>query len=396
MNYSIDNSLAKVLVIDAEDEMRDHIASYLQNSGYNTITATDGETGLAMIQSEKPGCVLCDLNLPKLDGINVLRHIADVDAELPIIVMSGQGEMNDVVEALRLGASDFLITPIVDLEVLEHAIERSLERYSLRQDNIRYRMQLEQANSVLKNNLAMLEQDQQAGLMVQMKMLPVSPMQKGAYVFRHQIVPSLYLSGDFVEHVTVGTDHVVFFVADVSGHGASSAFVTVLLKNLTARMRSDYNHLHKDTILHPGEFLVQANAELMATGIGKHATMFYAVLNTRRNSLVYTVAGHLPLPILLADNETRYLEGQGAPVGLFEDAEYEETSLELPEEFRLMLFTDGILEVLDEPSLAAKEKFLLTQSPAMRAETGMVLKHYNVDPSQKYPDDIAVLLVDKH
>ena len=91
--------------------------------------------------------------------------------------------MTDVVEALRLGASDFLIKPIVDLEVLEHSIERSLERYSLRQENSRYRAQLEQANSVLKNNLAVLEQDQQAGLMVQMKMLPVSPMQKGLMYF---------------------------------------------------------------------------------------------------------------------------------------------------------------------------------------------------------------------
>lgn len=396
MEYPANNSLAKVLIIDADEAMRDQVAGYLQNTGYNTFTAPDGETGLAMIQSEKPGCVLCDLNLPKLDGINVLRHIANADAELPIIVISGEGEMSDVVEALRLGASDFLIKPIVDLEVLEHAIERSLERYNLRQDNIRYRAQLEQANSVLKNNLAVLEQDQQAGLLVQMKMLPVSPMQKGAYVFRHQIVPSLYLSGDFVEYVTVGNDHVVFFVADVSGHGASSAFVTVLLKNLAARMRSDYNHLNKETILHPAEFLVQANAELMATGIGKHATLFYAVLNTRGNSLVYTVAGHLPLPILIADKETRYLEGQGAPVGLFEDAEYDEVELSLPDEFRLMVFSDGILEVIDEPSLAAKEKHLLTNKPALRADPEVVLQNYAVDSSQKYPDDIAVLLVDKH
>ncbi|MBT8149162.1 MAG: fused response regulator/phosphatase [Pseudomonadales bacterium] len=396
MEYPANNSLAKVLIIDADGAMRDQVAGYLQNTGYNTFTAPDGETGLAMIQSEKPGCVLCDLNLPKLDGINVLRHIANADAELPIIVISGEGEMSDVVEALRLGASDFLIKPIVDLEVLEHAIERSLERYNLRQDNIRYRAQLEQANSVLKNNLAVLEQDQQAGLLVQMKMLPVSPMQKGAFVFRHQIVPSLYLSGDFIEYVTVGNDHVVFFVADVSGHGASSAFVTVLLKNLAARMRSDYNHLNREAILHPAEFLVQANAELMATGIGKHATLFYAVLNTRRNSLVYTVAGHLPLPILIADKETRYLEGHAGPVGLFEDAEYDEVELSLPDEFRLMVFSDGILEVIDEPSLAAKEKHLLTNKPPLRADPEAVLQNYAVDSSQKYPDDIAVLLVDKH
>jgi sigma-B regulation protein RsbU (phosphoserine phosphatase) len=396
VDYPNSTSLTKVLIIDADAAMREHVADYLKNTGYNTVTASDGEAGLAMIQSESPGCVLCDLNLPKVDGVSVLQLISNEDVELPIIVISGEGEMTDVVEALRLGASDFLIKPIVDLEVLEHSIERSLERYSLRQENSRYRAQLEQANSVLKNNLAVLEQDQQAGLMVQMKMLPVSPMQKGAYVFRHQIVPSLYLSGDFVEYITVGNDHVVFFVADVSGHGASSAFVTVLLKNLTARVRSEYNHSGTDTILHPAEFLVQANAELMATGIGKHATLFYAVLNTRRNNLVYTVAGHLPLPILIANNEARYLEGKGAPVGLFDDAEYDEVELSLPSEFRLMLFSDGILEVLEDASLSDKEKYLLSHAPSSRADPESVLKNYAVDSTQKYPDDIAVLLVDKH
>ena len=396
MDYPNSTSLTKVLIIDADATMREHVADYLKNTGYNTVTASDGEAGLAMIKGESPGCVLCDLNLPKVGGVSVLQLISNEDAELPIIVISGEGEMTDMVEALRLGASDFLIKPIVDLEVLEHSIERSLERYSLRQENSRYRAQLEQANSVLKNNLAVLEQDQQAGLMVQMKMLPVSPMQKGAYVFRHQIVPSLYLSGDFVEYITVGNDYVVFFVADVSGHGASSAFVTVLLKNLTARVRSEYNHSGTDTILHPAEFLVQANAELMATGIGKHATLFYAVLNTRRNHLVYTVAGHLPLPILIANNEARYLEGKGAPVGLFDDAEYDEVELSLPSEFRLMLFSDGILEVLEDASLSAKEKYLLSHAPSSRAGPESVLKNYAVDSTQKYPDDIAVLLVDKH
>jgi sigma-B regulation protein RsbU (phosphoserine phosphatase) len=182
VDYPNSTSLTKVLIIDADAAMREHVADYLKNTGYNTVTASDGEAGLAMIQSESPGCVLCDLNLPKVDGVSVLQLISNEDVELPIIVISGEGEMTDVVEALRLGASDFLIKPIVDLEVLEHSIERSLERYSLRQENSRYRAQLEQANSVLKNNLAVLEQDQQAGLMVQMKMLPVSPMQKGAYV----------------------------------------------------------------------------------------------------------------------------------------------------------------------------------------------------------------------
>ncbi|MDG2035189.1 MAG: PP2C family protein-serine/threonine phosphatase, partial [Pseudomonadales bacterium] len=232
-------------------------------------------------------------------------------------------------------------------------------------------------------------------LQVQMKMLPVSPMQKSAYIFHHQIVPSVYLSGDFVEYVTVGADHVVFFMADVSGHGASSAFVTVLMKNLTARMRSDYSRHGNDGILHPAEFLAQANAELLGTGIGKHATLFYAVLDTQNNRLTYSVAGALPVPILITDGEARYLEGQGAPVGLFEQTNYQEKTVDLPDKFRFMMFSDGILEVLGQDSLAKKEAFLLSEAPKMKADIESIFESFNVDESQQYPDDIALLVVDK-
>jgi len=220
-------------------------------------------------------------------------------------------------------------------------------------------------------------------------------MQKSAYIFHHQIVPSVYLSGDFVEYVTVGPDHVVFFMADVSGHGASSAFVTVLMKNLTARMRSDYNRQKDDDILHPAEFLVHANDELLGTGIGKHATIFYAVLDTQNNRLTYSVAGALPVPILIANGEARYLEGQGAPVGLFEETNYQEIVVDLPDKFRIMMFSDGILEVLEQESLAKKEAFLLSEAPKMKADIESVFNGFNVDENEQYPDDIALLIVDK-
>ena len=388
--------LVKILIIDDDESVRHSIATYLTDSGYDTFEAGDGAQGLEVMESVSPELVLCDLRMPKLDGINVLKAISDKYAHVPIIVISGAGVMSDVVEALRLGASDYLIKPILDLEVLEHAIERSLERYSLRRENLAYRQKIEQANIELKSSLAVLEQDQQAGLQVQMKMLPVSPMQKGAYVFRHKIVPSLYLSGDFVEYVTVGNDHVAFFVADVSGHGASSAFVTVLMKNLTARMRSDYNRYRKDSILHPAEFLAQANAELLGTEIGKHATLFFAVLDTQRNQLTYSVAGQLPLPLLVTDEGAQYLEGKGAPVGLFEQTSYEEVELQLPPKFRIMMFSDGILEVLPAKSLADKEAMLLEAAADCRADLLSVFDRLGVDTSQNYPDDIALLVVDKH
>ena len=78
-------------------------------------------------------------------------------------------------------------------------------------------------------------------------------------------------------------------------------------------------------------------------------------------------------------------EGKGAPVGLFDDAEYDEVELSLPSEFRLMLFSDGILEVLEDASLSAKEKYLLNHAPSSRADPESVLKNYAVDSTQKYP-----------
>lgn len=392
---SSSTDLVKVLVIDDDENVRRSIVSYLNDSGYHTFEAADGEEGLAKMASEKPELVLCDLRMPKLDGINVLKVIADAYAHVPIIVISGAGVMSDVVEALRLGASDYLIKPIFDLEVLEHAIERSLERYSLRRENLKYRHQLEQANSELKANLAVLEQDQQAGLQVQKKMLPVSPMQKSSYIFHHQIIPSVYLSGDFVEYVTVGNDHVVFFIADVSGHGASSAFVTVLMKNLTARMRSQYNRGEDDSILHPAQFLAQANAELLGTAIGKHATLFFAVLDTQNNHLTYSVAGQLPVPILVSESGAQYLQGRGAPVGLFEETSYTEIEIDLPDRFRLLLFSDGILEVMEQETLSKKEAYLLETAPALKADIESVFQQFNVDTEEHYPDDIALLVIDK-
>ena len=116
------------------------------------------------------------------------------------IVVSGAGVMTDVVEALHLGASDFLVKPIVDLEVLEYAIGRTLEKSRLLEENKRYRASLEEANTSLTSSLSLLQEDQKAGRQVQMDMLPDKPLEFRGFKIDHRIIPSLYLSGDFVDY----------------------------------------------------------------------------------------------------------------------------------------------------------------------------------------------------
>ena len=123
--------------------------------------------------------------------------------------------------------------------------------------------------------------------------------------------------------------------------------------------------------------------------------MFYGVLDVQKNQLTYSVAGALPLPILISDGQARYLQGEGAPIGLFEQTSYQEVVVDLPIKFRFMMFSDGILEVINQPSLVDKEKYLLEQSVNLKADEESIFNHLNVDTVKQYPDDIALLVIDR-
>src|SRR5690606_2119580 len=357
--------------------------------------AADAVHGIELFEQNPAEVVLLDLNLPKMSGLEALQIINRHPANVPVIVISGSGVMNDVVQALRYGASDYLVKPVTDMEVLSHAVARGVEQSRLRRENLRYRQQLETANRELSVSLTALQQDQQAGRHVQLKMFPARPLAIGDYHLSHRIFPSLFLSGDFVDYFTVGDSKAVFFIADVSGHGASSAFLTVLMKNLFARKRSDYGHWMDRTILSPAAMLAQANRELLATEVGKHVTLCVAVLDVVENTLLYSVAGHLPAPILWSEDGCQYLAGDNPPVGLFEDAEYGEEQLNLPARFALTLFSDGILETIDADGLLDKEKVLLARLADGFGSMDALIDALGLQSVKEAPDDIAVLLVSK-
>ena len=178
-------------------------------------------------------------------------------------MLSPRDDVLDIMTALRLGFSDYFHMPIDDWAALFASLERCLAQRKLRRENAAYRRQLEGANAELRENVHVLEQDQQAGRHIQMRMLPKSPVEIGDYSFTHTVIPSLYLSGDFIDYFLVGEHHASFVIADVSGHGSSSAFVTVLLKNLFARKRSDYIHHDDQTIMSPVAMLERTNRDLL-------------------------------------------------------------------------------------------------------------------------------------
>ncbi|MEA1969958.1 MAG: response regulator, partial [Thermodesulfobacteriota bacterium] len=153
----MDSTNIKILVIDDEAYIRESIKSFLEDFGYDLIEADDGRKGLEIFEKEMPDLVLCDLRMPEMDGLEVLGFITENFPETPIIIVSGAGNIGDTVEALKLGAWDYIIKPVQDMNVLYHAVNKGLERASLIKEKQQYQKDLEKANIDLKVSLETLE-----------------------------------------------------------------------------------------------------------------------------------------------------------------------------------------------------------------------------------------------
>lgn len=386
----------KLLIIDDDSIVRQSVVAYLEDSGFEVLEADQGEQGLALFYQQSPDAVLTDLRMPTKDGLQVLDEVHQSSPETPVIVMSGVGVIGDVVRALRLGASDFLIKPLVDMEVLVHAVNKSLERRDLLAQNQRYREKLESANSELKDHLRTLERDQEAGRRVQQQLLPPTPFRRGQYCLEHRVIPSLFLSGDFIDLAFRSERYLSFYLTDVAGHGASSAFATIWLKHAAAEIVRDWSLFAEGSKVdeHLNRWLFEINRQLLETRLGSHMTCFVGVVDLEQNRLHYSVAGHLPLPVLIqSEQPAQFLEGKGRPLGLFPNQEWPQFEVDFPPGASLLVFSDGILEVMPPKDLLEKEDFLLKLLSNSRGGMKHVCDALHLDAIDEAPDDIAILSI---
>lgn len=386
----------KVLVIDEDPDRGGELADLAASAGFTTaLMRSLDSAGAALGAGSDWDVVLCEMHATPEAWAAEGASLRELDVQVPVMMFSNESRSASMMRALRLGANDFFATPVQDEDALFASMERCVRLRSMGRELRRSRKALEATNLELKNTIRVLEKDQQAGRQVQLRMLPASPMVTGDYMFSHTIIPSLYLSGDFTDYFTVDEHYVVFFMADVSGHGSSSAFATVLLKNLFARKRSDYLRRNDKAILLPLSMLELANRELLELDVGKYATMVVGVIDQRAHTLRYSVAGHLPLPVLVSDEGAEYLKGEGNPVGMLKDARYTEQTRELPSAFMLSVFSDGILEILPPANLVEKESFFLDVFARSADSPQELVSQLGLDSVDTAPDDIAALFVSK-
>ena len=125
----------KVLVIDDDQKILDLIRKVLKKYEFDLFTASNGDQGVELFKKENPCVVLSDINMPDMSGIEILKIIKYISPITQVIVISGVGTTTDVIEALRLGASDYLVKPF-NIDLLIHTVIRCVERHELIMERI--------------------------------------------------------------------------------------------------------------------------------------------------------------------------------------------------------------------------------------------------------------------
>jgi two-component system response regulator AtoC len=131
------------MVVDDDLAMCGFLRTFLGSRNYNALTVTNADEALRRFHADRPAAVLLDVVMPGMDGLAALAAFKKIDKDIPIIVISGQGRTSVVVQAMRLGATDFLCKPFDD-EELEMVLAKALKQHQLTQEVASLRAQLKE------------------------------------------------------------------------------------------------------------------------------------------------------------------------------------------------------------------------------------------------------------
>ena len=150
--------MKKILVIDDERPILDMLELSLSSEGYKVLTAKDGDEALKVFKKESPKLILTDIKMPGMDGLEVLKRIKSLDNDAEVIVITGHGNMDSAIAALRHGASDFITKPIRN-EVLMLALERAERKIAISQQLRYYTENLEHKIETCKQELKKAQEE---------------------------------------------------------------------------------------------------------------------------------------------------------------------------------------------------------------------------------------------
>ena len=345
-----------VVAVVAEDDavVRRLVAKALEPFGFERISeAKDGVAARAILCVHPVDLVVTDLKMPRLDGLSLMEWARENCVGMAWIILSGVDDFDSALRAIQLGAFNYLPKPVQTTQ-LQVAVRNALLHRHLSKEKHRLHTQLEKTNLRLRQRVDQLEklcgmleeqsetihEDLCRAEMIQRALLPNDPVGLPGFSVNAVFRPGYHVGGDLYDVVPLDDRYSVIYVADAAGHGVSAAMLSVLFKQ---RLRMNDNQSRPGR---PANVLAAVNRKLLedVTSPGLFLTAAYCLLDTHTREITIASAGHPPLLLARAEGATEHISRTGPALGLFADSAFEEVTLQLQKDDRLLLYTDGVLD----------------------------------------------------
>ena len=325
----------RILVVDDEPDLetlvRQRMRREIRSGKFVIEFAQNGLEALAKLeQLDHFDMVLSDINMPKMNGLELLERIPDVDSEVKAVVVSAYGDMQNIRTAMNRGAFDFVTKP-VDFGDLRVTIDRTLENSQIWREAMETRDQL----VILENELDVARQ-------MQTSILPKAFPKGETFEIYANMEAAKAVGGDFYDVQPLEKGSVAVAIADVSGKGVPAGLFMmssrILLKGAAIGSGA------------PGTVLTTANGVLTADNAETmFVTVLYAVFDPRTSTYTYSNGGHDSPLVVHADGSSTLLPHTGGiALGVWPDMPYESDSVTLQKGDTVLLYTDGVTEAHDK------------------------------------------------
>jgi len=318
-----------ILIVDDNPANVEIFEMRLAANNYEIITATNGETGLSMARDCLPDLILLDIMMPKMDGIEVCRHLR-ADSSLPfmpIIMVTAKTDSKDVVAGLEAGADEYLTKPV------DHAALVARVRSMLRIKSLH--------DTVLEQS-AQLKGQLETATTIQSLFWPDIPKLPGGSHIWAVSVPAAYVGGDLYDVIPLPDGSLLAYVADVSDKGVPAALI---MAALSTKIRSEARNQYEiDTLLE----IVNNSTYNLTAKEGFFATIVLSRYWPHSGKIQLTVGGHLE-PLWIAESVIRNLpQINGISMGVKPNVDYDKKEILLSPGESVLFFSDGVIEAENE------------------------------------------------
>lgn len=308
----------KILIIEDDLVFLSVLKQFLTQQGYEVITADTGEAGLALFETAQPDIVLCDLMLPQISGLGVLNTLLKTLSQVPVIVISGSTDLSDIREAVKLGASDYFVKPIRELDTLHTSIQNCLSQSELLDEYDQKRWEEERWE--LEAHFQALYEDDLLFKTLSKELVPHHPLNLLFHSVFYEADTEQDVKKDLVIFQKIPEEGAFVCMATAEPTGHQRLTSLLILKSILNKFLREAIGWAGGLLKSPAELMTALNKEICHLDLHCPFEVVVIWLDAQTETITFSQAGDL-------------IENQGAPstgnlgLGIWQNANYKAYTL---------------------------------------------------------------------